>query len=115
LRAARPDPGRPSAKPFVTRHNPLEQQRFLRITQELYLKRPLVGGFDRVFEINRSYRNGGILVRHNSQLKMMEFCAAYWNQHDPMDFAEQVLRQAASATMGSASLGYNPGTVVEVG
>jgi lysyl-tRNA synthetase class 2 len=79
---------------------------FLRIAPELYLKRLLVGGFDRVFEINRSYRNEGISVRHNPEFTMMEFYAAYWNHHDLMDFTEQVLRHAARAATGSASLSY---------
>jgi lysyl-tRNA synthetase class 2 len=101
-----PIPGGANAKPFVTHHNALEQQMFLRIAPELYLKRLLVGGFDRVFEINRSYRNEGISVRHNPEFTMMEFYAAYWNHHDLMDFTEQVLRHAARAATGSASLSY---------
>ena len=84
-----PIPGGANAKPFVTHHNALDQEMFLRIAPELYLKRLLVGGFDRVFEINRSYRNEGISVRHNPEFTMMEFYAAYWNHHDLMDFTEQ--------------------------
>jgi lysyl-tRNA synthetase class 2 len=101
-----PIPGGANAKPFVTHHNALDQQMFLRIAPELYLKRLLVGGFDRVFEINRSFRNEGISVRHNPEFTMMEFYAAYWNHHDLMDFTEAILRHAARAATGSALLTY---------
>ena len=101
-----PIPGGANAKPFITHHNALDQQMFLRIAPELYLKRLLVGGFERVFEINRSYRNEGISVRHNPEFTMMEFYAAYWNHHDLMDFTEQVLRHAAIAATGSAQITY---------
>ena len=101
-----PIPGGANAKPFVTHHNALDQEMFLRIAPELYLKRLLVGGFDRVFEINRNFRNEGISVRHNPEFTMMEFYAAYWNHHDLMDFTEQVLRHAARAATGSANLSY---------
>jgi lysyl-tRNA synthetase class 2 len=79
---------------------------FLRIAPELYLKRLVVGGFERVFEINRNFRNEGISVRHNPEFTMMEFYAAYWNHHDLMDFTEQVLRDAARQATGSARLSY---------
>jgi lysyl-tRNA synthetase class 2 len=101
-----PIPGGANAKPFVTHHNALDQQMFLRIAPELYLKRLIVGGFERVFEINRSFRNEGISVRHNPEFTMMEFYAAYWNHHDLMDFTEQVLRHAARQATGSAVLSY---------
>jgi len=101
-----PIPGGANAKPFVTHHNALDQQMFLRIAPELYLKRLIVGGFERVFEINRSFRNEGISVRHNPEFTMMEFYAAYWNHHDLMDFTEGVLRHAARQATGSASLSY---------
>ena len=101
-----PIPGGANAKPFVTHHNALDQQMFLRIAPELYLKRLLVGGFERVFEINRNFRNEGISVRHNPEFTMMEFYAAYWNDSDVMDFTEQVLRHAARAASGSATLSY---------
>ncbi|MEO8151859.1 MAG: lysine--tRNA ligase [Rhizobacter sp.] len=101
-----PIPGGANAKPFVTHHNALDQQMFLRIAPELYLKRLIVGGFERVFEINRSFRNEGISVRHNPEFTMMEFYAAYWNHHDLMDFTEQVLRHAARHATGSATLSY---------
>ncbi len=101
-----PIPGGANAKPFITHHNALDQAMYLRIAPELYLKRLLVGGFERVFEINRSYRNEGISVRHNPEFTMMEFYAAYWNHHDLMDFTEQVLRHAARAATGSAAITY---------
>lgn len=101
-----PIPGGANAKPFVTHHNALDQEMFLRIAPELYLKRLLVGGFERVFEINRNFRNEGISVRHNPEFTMMEFYAAYWAHHELMDFTEQVLRHAARAAAGSAQLTY---------
>ena len=101
-----PIPGGANAKPFVTHHNALDQQMFLRIAPELYLKRLIVGGFERVFEINRSFRNEGLSVRHNPEFTMMEFYAAYWNHHDLMDFTEEVLRHAAREAAGSARLTY---------
>ena len=101
-----PIPGGANARPFVTHHNALDQQMFLRIAPELYLKRLIVGGFERVFEINRSFRNEGISVRHNPEFTMMEFYAAYWNHHDLMDFTEAVLRHAAREAVGSAKLTY---------
>ena len=101
-----PIPGGANAKPFVTHHNALDQEMFLRIAPELYLKRLLVGGFERVFEINRNFRNEGISVRHNPEFTMMEFYAAYWTHHDLMDFTEQVLRHAARAAAGTATLSY---------
>ena len=101
-----PIPGGANAKPFVTHHNALDQEMFLRIAPELYLKRLVVGGFERVFEINRNFRNEGISVRHNPEFTMMEFYAAYWTHHDIMDFTEAVLRHAAIAATGSAALTY---------
>jgi lysyl-tRNA synthetase class 2 len=101
-----PIPGGANAKPFVTHHNALDQRMFLRIAPELYLKRLIVGGFERVFEINRSFRNEGISVRHNPEFTMLEFYAAYWDHHDLMDFTEEVLRHAAREAAGSAQLTY---------
>jgi lysyl-tRNA synthetase, class II len=101
-----PIPGGANAKPFVTHHNALDQEMFLRVAPELYLKRLIVGGFERVFEINRSFRNEGISVRHNPEFTMMEFYAAYWNHHDLMNFTEAVLRHAARQSTGSATLSY---------
>jgi len=101
-----PIPGGANARPFVTHHNALDQQMFLRIAPELYLKRLVVGGFERVFEINRSFRNEGISVRHNPEFTMLEFYAAYWDHRDLMDFTEDVLRHAAREAAGSAKLTY---------
>ena len=101
-----PIPGGANARPFVTHHNALDQQMFLRIAPELYLKRLLVGGFERVFEINRNFRNEGLSVRHNPEFTMLEFYAAYWSHREVMDFTEQLLRQAARAASGSAVLEY---------
>ena len=91
-----PIPGGANAKPFKTHH----------IAPELYLKRLIVGGFERVFEINRSYRNEGISVRHNPEFTMMEFYAAYWNYRDLMDFTELIIRTIAKKTVGSEQLTY---------
>ncbi len=102
-----PIPGGANAKPFITHHNALDQQMFLRIAPELYLKRLIVGGFDRVFEINRSYRNEGISVRHNPEFTMMEFYAAYWDYQDLMTFTEALVRDAALKAVGTTSLSYD--------
>ncbi|VTU39795.1 Lysine--tRNA ligase [Variovorax sp. PBS-H4] len=101
-----PIPGGANAKPFKTHHNALDQEMFLRIAPELYLKRLIVGGFERVFEINRSYRNEGISVRHNPEFTMMEFYAAYWNYRDLMDFTEALIRTIAQKSVGSLQLDY---------
>jgi lysyl-tRNA synthetase class 2 len=101
-----PIPGGANARPFVTHHNALDQEMYLRIAPELYLKRLLVGGFERVFEINRSFRNEGISVRHNPEFTMMEFYAAYWNYRDLMDFTEALLRDAARKSVGKLHLSY---------
>jgi len=102
-----PIPGGANAKPFKTHHNALDQEMFLRIAPELYLKRLLVGGFDRVFEINRNFRNEGISVRHNPEFTMMEFYAAYWNYQDLMDFNEQLIRHVVQRVHGDTPLTYN--------
>jgi lysyl-tRNA synthetase, class II len=104
-----PIPGGANAKPFTTHHNALDQEMFLRIAPELYLKRLVVGGFERVFEINRNFRNEGISVRHNPEFTMMEFYAAYWNHNDLMDFTEQLIRQVALSACGSTTLQYDLG------
>ena len=101
-----PIPGGANARPFVTHHNALDQEMFLRIAPELYLKRLLVGGFERVFEINRNFRNEGISVRHNPEFTMMEFYAAYWNYRDLMDFTEALVRDAAMKAAGTLQLTY---------
>ncbi|GAA6120189.1 lysine--tRNA ligase [Acidovorax sp. FG27] len=101
-----PIPGGANARPFVTHHNALDQEMYLRIAPELYLKRLLVGGFERVFEINRNFRNEGVSVRHNPEFTMMEFYAAYWNYRDLMDFTEQLVRDAAMKAVGTLELNY---------
>ncbi|HSV44688.1 MAG TPA: lysine--tRNA ligase, partial [Ramlibacter sp.] len=101
-----PIPGGANARPFKTHHNALDQEMFLRIAPELYLKRLIVGGFERVFEINRNFRNEGISVRHNPEFTMMEFYAAYWNYRDLMDFTEALVRDAAQKAVGKLQLEY---------
>ncbi|GAB4397095.1 MAG: lysine--tRNA ligase [Rhodoferax sp.] len=101
-----PIPGGANARPFVTHHNALDQDMFLRIAPELYLKRLIVGGFERVFEINRNFRNEGVSVRHNPEFTMMEFYAAYWNYRDLMDFTEALIRHCAQQACASLHLQY---------
>ncbi|MFM9912825.1 MAG: lysine--tRNA ligase [Methylophilaceae bacterium] len=101
-----PIPGGAAAKPFTTHHNALDMQMFLRIAPELYLKRLVVGGFERVFEINRNFRNEGLSVRHNPEFTMMEFYAAYTDYQWLMDFTEQCIRAAAMAALGSTLVSY---------
>lgn len=99
-------PGGAAAKPFITHHNALDMQMFMRIAPELYLKRLVVGGFERVFEINRNFRNEGVSPRHNPEFTMMEFYAAYVDYQWLMTFTEQVIRQAAIDAHGTATLTY---------
>ena len=99
-------PGGASAKPFKTHHNALDMEMFLRIAPELYLKRLIVGGFERVFEINRSFRNEGVSPRHNPEFTMMEFYAAYTNCEWMMDYTESVIREVTLRATGSAVLNY---------
>ncbi len=104
-------PGGAAAKPFVTHHNALGIDMFLRIAPELFLKRLLVGGFERVFEINRNFRNEGLSPRHNPEFTMMEFYAAYHDYRWLMDFTEKLLREVALAATGSAVLNYQGMTI----
>ena len=101
-----PIPGGASAKPFITHHNALDMQMTLRIAPELYLKRLIVGGFERVFEINRNFRNGGVSVRHNPEFTMMEFYATYTDYKWLMDYTENCIRAAAMAACGTAAVQY---------
>jgi len=101
-----PIPGGAAAKPFITHHNALDAQMYLRIAPELYLKRLIVGGFERVFELNRNFRNEGVSPRHNPEFTMMEFYAAYTDYRWLMDFTETLIRQAALDATGSAVLDY---------
>jgi lysyl-tRNA synthetase class 2 len=95
-------PGGATARPFATHHNALDIDMFLRIAPELYLKRLVVGGFERVFEINRNFRNEGLSTRHNPEFTMLEFYQAYADYQDLMDLTEDMLRAMARAVLGSA-------------
>jgi lysyl-tRNA synthetase class 2 len=97
-------PGGATARPFITHHNALDRDMFLRIAPELYLKRLVVGGFDRVFEINRSFRNEGLSTRHNPEFTMIEFYQAYADYKDLMDLTEDMLRTVAQDVMGSTTI-----------
>ncbi len=97
-------PGGAAAKPFVTHHNALDMDLFLRIAPELYLKRLVVGGFDRVFEINRNFRNEGLSTRHNPEFTMLEFYQAYATYTELMDLTEVLLREIAENVMGSTTI-----------
>lgn len=99
-------PGGATAKPFETHHNALDMQMFLRIAPELYLKRLVVGGMDRVFEINRNFRNEGLSTRHNPEFTMIEFYQAYATYHDLMDLTEKLFRGIAVDVCGSATIHY---------
>jgi len=101
-----PIPGGAAAKPFITHHNALDMQMTLRIAPELYLKRLIVGGFERVFEINRNFRNEGLSVRHNPEFTMMEFYACYTDYRWLMDFTEQCIRAAALSACGTDKVMY---------
>jgi lysyl-tRNA synthetase class 2 len=99
-------PGGATAKPFMTHHNALDMQLFLRIAPELYLKRLVVGGFERVYEINRNFRNEGLSTRHNPEFTMIEFYEAYATYHDLMDQTEELLRGLAEDLLGKSVIEY---------
>ena len=99
-------PGGATARPFKTHHNSLDMEMFLRIAPELYLKRLVVGGFDRVFEINRSFRNEGLSVRHNPEFTMLEFYAAYTDYEWLMDFTESCIREVSKLVVGIEKVEY---------
>ncbi len=99
-------PGGASAKPFVTHHKALDLELFLRIAPELYLKRLIVGGLERVFEINRNFRNEGLSTQHNPEFTMIEFYQAYATYHDFMDLTESLLKGIASDVCGSTKIHY---------
>jgi lysyl-tRNA synthetase class 2 len=101
-----PIPGGAAAKPFITHHNALDMEMYLRIAPELYLKRLVVGGFERVFEVNRNFRNEGVSPRHNPEFTMMEFYAAYTDYRWLMTFTEELIRAAAIDAQGTANLTY---------
>ena len=99
-------PGGATARPFTTFHNALDMELFLRIAPELYLKRLVVGGFERVFEINRNFRNEGLSTRHNPEFTMIEFYQAYADYNDLMDLTEEMLRGLAEDVLGQAVFQY---------
>ncbi len=99
-------PGGATARPFTTYHNALDMDLYLRIAPELYLKRLVVGGFERVFEINRNFRNEGLSTRHNPEFTMVEFYEAYATYHDLMDLTEEMLRSIAENVIGGAKISY---------
>ncbi|MBS3941289.1 MAG: lysine--tRNA ligase [Actinobacteria bacterium] len=101
-----PIPGGGHAKPFVTHHNTLDTDLYLRIAPELYLKRLIAGGMRRVFEINRSFRNEGMSTRHNPEFTMLESYEAYADYHDVMDLTEALLQRAAMDAVGTLELTY---------
>lgn len=101
-----PIPGGAIARPFVTHHNTLDMDMYLRIAPELYLKRLVVGGFESVYEINRSFRNEGVSTRHNPEFTMLEFYKAYATYHDLIDLTEDMLRQITQEVIGSTQLTY---------
>lgn len=99
-------PGGAAAKPFETHHNALDLPMFLRIAPELYLKRLVVGGFERVFEINRNFRNEGVSTRHNPEFTMLEFYQAYADYEDNMDLTEELFRELAMSVLGTTDVPY---------
>jgi lysyl-tRNA synthetase class 2 len=109
-----PIPGGAAARPFKTHHNALDMELFLRIAPELYLKRLTVGGLEKVFEINRNFRNEGISTRHNPEFTMLEFYEAYQDYNYLMDLTEQLLRECAHKVLGTTSLTYQ-GQAVDFG
>ena len=101
------------ARPFVTHHNALDISLYLRIAPELYLKRLLVGGFEKVYEINRNFRNEGISTRHNPEFTMLEIYQAYADYHDMMDLAEELISFLASEVLGNHRIEYQ-GTPIDL-
>ena len=108
-----PIPGGATARPFVTHHNALDMEFYLRIAPELYLKRLLVGGFERVYEINRSFRNEGMSVRHNPEFTMLEAYQAFTNLEGMMDLTEGIITAAADAALGTLKITYQ-GTDIDL-
>jgi lysyl-tRNA synthetase class 2 len=109
-----PIPGGATARPFVTHHNALDLDMYLRVAPELYLKRLVVGGFERVYEINRNFRNEGVSTRHNPEFTMLELYQAYATYTDVMDLTEAMIRDCAKATLGRTALTWE-GRGIDVG
>jgi len=109
-----PIPGGAEATPFITHHNALGIDLFLRIAPELYLKRLIVGGFERVFEINRNFRNEGVSARHNPEFTMLEFYQAYATYEHMMDLTEEMFRYVAMDVVGSTTISYQ-GNAIDLG
>ena len=109
-----PIPGGAAARPFVTHHNALDMQMFMRIAPELYLKRLVVGGLEKVFEINRNFRNEGISTRHNPEFTMLEFYEAYQDYNYLMDLTEALLREVAQKVLGTTTIDYQ-GVAIDLG
>ncbi|SIT72954.1 lysyl-tRNA synthetase, class II [Ectothiorhodosinus mongolicus] len=107
-------PGGATARPFATHHNALDMQLFLRIAPELYLKRLVVGGFEKVYEINRNFRNEGLSTRHNPEFTMVEFYEAYVTHHELMDLTEALMRTLAEQILGTTQVPYQ-GEVYDFG
>ena len=107
-------PGGAAARPFITHHNALDIDLYLRVAPELYLKRLVVGGFDRVYEINRNFRNEGVSTRHNPEFTMLELYQAYATYHDIMDITEGMIREAARNVLGTTELEWD-GAAIDVG
>ena len=101
-----PIPGGATARPFITHHNALDMELYLRIAPELYLKRLVVGGFEKVYEINRNFRNEGLSTRHNPEFTMLEFYQAYADHNDLMDLTEELLRGMAQTLLGGTTITY---------
>ncbi|NKF21450.1 lysine--tRNA ligase [Solimonas marina] len=101
-----PIPGGATARPFVTHHNALDRDLYLRIAPELFLKRLVVGGFEKVYEINRNFRNEGLSTRHNPEFTMLEFYQAYADYQDAMDLVETLIRDLTLVVNGSGKLAY---------
>ncbi|WCE03680.1 lysine--tRNA ligase [Pseudoxanthomonas sp. JBR18] len=100
-------PGGATAKPFTTHHNALDLQLYLRVAPELYLKRLVVGGLERVYEINRNFRNEGVSTRHNPEFTMLELYEAYATYHEVMDLTEGVIRETAQTVLGTTQVEWD--------